>query len=150
MVNPYNLPPPPSVTPIFRQVVPAAQFGALPVASSQAKHGDVMVSQTKGRLCPQGAFMEQTANHSRWSARAIAVTANSFLIHIYHNDPISRLVGLGGWTDGLMDWWTDGLTEVNKDLHKAQHSCNYFELDLQYAAARSLVSIEGWILNLCV
>ena len=79
----------------------------LPVASSQAKHGDVMVSQTKGRLCPQGAFMEQTVNHSCWSARAIAVTANSFLIHIYHNDPISRLVGLGGWTDGLMDWWTN-------------------------------------------
>ena len=58
-----------------------------------------------------------------------------------------------GWLDwvvGLMDWWTDGLTEVNKDLHKAQHSCNYFELDLQYAAARSLVSMEGWIMNLCV
>ena len=56
--------------------------------------------QAKGGRCAQMCFY---GTKSQPALRAIAVSVHSYSIQNYHNDPISRLVGLGGWTDGLMD-----------------------------------------------
>ena len=108
MVNPYNLPPPPSVTPIFRQVVPAAQFGA--PASCE------FTSKTWRCHNATGKRWTLRANVLLWNKKPTSLKSHccqcSFLFYTELSQWSYFQAGWTGWldwwTDGLMGWWTDG------------------------------------------